>query len=310
MTKGDPHEIIKEAIDQNYTDFYVAYSGGKDSGIVLDFISKEYPQNFKGVIYVDTGIATNMTLKFVKNYCKDHNYKLNLLHSYDVKRKKESKYGKPGDPFTFENLVLNYGFPKASGHNITMAWLKYYPIRQFIQKKIKDNEKPAIISGVRKKESKRRSKRKSYSNHINHDGYMTFVCPLFYKSNNWVSEYYIKNNIKRSPVYKTLHISGDCLCGCFAKKEELKLLEMFHPEVFAEIKRLEKLIKEKGSLEAQNFTTWANNNKSTSDVESQTTLESAICSECFFDNDNKENDTKRFDKEMAQIEKKLEHLKP
>jgi len=304
----NPNEIIDQAINEGYTDFYVAYSGGKDSGIVLDFISKEYPHNFKGVIFVDTGISTNMTLDFVKNYCKEHNYKLNLLHPYDVKRKKESKYGHPGDPFTFENLVLNFGFPKASGHNVTMAWLKYYPMRKFIHQKIKDNENPAIISGVRKKESKRRSKRKAYSNHINHDSYMTFICPLFYKSNNWVSEYSIKNNIKRSGVYNTLHISGDCLCGCFAKKSELKLLEMFHPEVFAEIKRLEKLVKEKGSKEAQRFTTWANNNKSTSQIESQTTLESAICSECFFDRDLQEKDNKRFDNEMDNIDQKLTRL--
>ena len=221
---------------------------------------------------------------------------------------KISEYGEISQPFTFENLVLNYGFPTAGGHNLTMGWLKYFPMRNFIYQKIKAGENPAIISGVRKKESKRRSKRKSYASYINNDGKIFFVCPLFFKSNDWVTKYWIENNIKRSPVYNTLHLSGDCLCGCFAKSSELKLLQMFHPEVFAEIKRLEKLVKEKGSKEAQKFTTWGNNNKSTSDIESQTTLESAICSECFFDNDNKENDTERFDNELTEIETKLENI--
>ena len=54
-------------------------------------------------------------------------------------------------------------------------------------------------------------------------------------------KYWITANIKRSPVYETMHISGDCLCGCFAKEEELGLLKMFHPEVYEEIKRIEEL---------------------------------------------------------------------
>ena len=308
MNEKTPNEIMVEIIGQGLTDFYVAYSGGKDSGIVLDYITKEFPENFRGVIFVDTGIATKATVDFVIDYCKKHDYKLNILHPYDVKRKKKSDYGKIGQPFTFENLVMNFGFPTAGGHNLTMGWLKYYPMRNFIYQKIKDGENPAIISGVRKKESKRRSKRKSYASYINHDGKISFVCPLFFKSNEWVTKYWIENNIKRSPVYDTLHISGDCLCGCFAKKEELKLLEMFHPEVFAEIKRLEKLVKEKGSKEAQRFTTWGNNKKSTMEVEAQSTIENTVCTECFFDREETDEDNKRFNDEMKDIDKKINKL--
>ena len=74
------------------------------------------------------------------------------------------------------------------------------------------------------------------------------------------------------------------------------------------VRSLEKLVKEIGSKEAQRFTTWANNNKSTSQIESQTTLETAICSECFFDRDLQEKDNKRFDNEMDNIDQKLTRL--
>ena len=301
----DPNEILDQAISQGIRDFYVAYSGGKDSGIVLDLISKEFPKNFRGVIFVNTGIATKATVEFVKDYCKKHDYKLNMLYPHDVKRKKISKYGKIGDPFTYENRILYHGFPMSGSHNITMAELKFYPMRTFIGKKIKDGEKPAIISGVRKKESTRRNTRKSYSKYINCDGNVIFVCPLYFKSNDWVTKYWIENDIKRSPVYETLHISGDCLCGCFAKKDELKLLEMFHPDVFKKIKDLENEIKIKGTKEAKKYSTWGNGGN-TKDIESQTTIESAVCSDCFFDHKETDKDTKRFNDEFDDIETKLE----
>ncbi len=306
-----PNEILDEAIGRGFTDFYVAYSGGKDSGIVLDLISKEYPDNFKGVIFVDTGIATNDTIEFVKDWCDKHKYPLNMLHASDVKRVRKSEYGKIGDPFTFENLVLNFGFPTAGGHGLTMGWLKYYPMRKFIHGKIKDGENPCVISGVRKKESKRRSKRKSYQEYINQDGKMTFVTPLYYKSNDWVMKYYITHDIKRSPVYETLHISGDCLCGCFAKESELELLKMFHPEVYKEIQRLEKLVRERGTEEAQRFLTWGNHDKSTLHVESNDAIESAVCSECFFDNgDKNEGDDTSYLHERTPEEKAKMTLTP
>ena len=152
----------------------------------------------------------------------------------------------------------------------------------------------------------RKTKAKKY---IYNDGKMWFISPLYYKSNDWVMKYFIENDIKRSPVYETLHISGDCLCGCFAKKEELKLLEMFHPEVFTEIKRLEKLVKEKGSPEAKENSVWGIHNQTTESVEAQDNLEAYVCSECFFDNTGKEADTKRFNDEMEDIDKKLVKMK-
>ena len=83
---------------------------------------------------------------------------------------------------------------------------------------------------------------------------------------------------------------------------------MFHPEVFAEIKRLEKLIKEKGTDEAKKYSTWGNNKQSTTEVESQSTIEDMVCTECFFDRDATDKDTKKFNDEMSDIDRKLDKL--
>ena len=307
MKEKTPNEIMDEAIELGLTDFYVAYSGGKDSGIALDFMAKEFPQYFKGVVFVNTGIAIPETVKFVEDYCKERDYTLYHLHAEDVKRKKPSKYGKVGDSFSYENLVMNYGFPQQGLHTITMRWLKIFSIRKFISDRIKNGEHPAIISGIRKNESKRRSVAKNRK-YIHQDGKMWFVSPLYFKSNDWVYRYFIENNIKRSPVYDTIHISGDCLCGCFAKKGELKLLEMFHPTVFAEINRLEKLVKDKGSEDAQKHKTWGVFKQST--LSKQAQLQDYVCNDCMIDNQQEiESDTKRFNNEMADIDKKLVNMK-
>ena len=301
----EPNEILDQAIKEGLSDFYVAYSGGKDSGIALDLTAKEFPQYFKGVVFVNTGIATKETVNFVESYCKQRNYPLYHLHAKDVKRKKDSKHGKINEQFDYENLVLNYGFPKEGLHTVTMRWLKLFSIRKFIFERIAMGEKPAIISGIRKNESARRkTKAKKY---IYNDGKMWFISPLYFKSNEWVYDYFIKEDIKRSPVYETLHISGDCLCGCFAKKDELKLLEMFHPDVFTELKRLEKLIKEKGTDEAKKYSTWGNSGN-TKDIESQTTIESFVCTDCILDRATTDDDTKKFNDELENIEAKLESL--
>ena len=307
-----PDEIIQEALGKGITDFYVAYSGGKDSGIALDFMAKNYPNLFRGVVFVDTGIGIADTKKFIIDFCSRKNYPLTIMNPSDVIRTKTTSRGKPGEVFSYEKLVLTYGFPRQAFHTVTMQHLKYFPIRKFIYDKIRAGENPCIVGGIRKKESKRRKIK--WSKYLYNDQKMWFVSPLFFKSNGWVYDYFITNKIERSPVYEFLELSGDCLCGAFATHSELKLIQQFYPETFNEIKRLEKLIQEQGTDVAKRNCKWGKYEQSTQDIESQTTMdgfvdkniESIICSDCSLD--DKEQDTKRFDDEMADIKKKLEAL--
>ena len=302
----EPKEILQIAIkDWNRDSFYVAYSGGKDSGIALDMVVKLYPKYFKGVVFVNTGIATDATINFVKEFCNKRNYPLFVLCPEEVIRKKQD-----GLIYSYENLVLKYGFPTQGGHLMTMLWLKYWPMRQFIEGRIKKGERPCLISGIRKKESARRLHNKNSSaTAINQDNKMIFVKPIYFKDNNWVMKYFIENDIKRSPVYETLHISGDCLCGCFATREEAKLLQMFHPEVFEKIKNIEKKLKTINSKYSRNFGTWGNTKlESISEIENQSTIEEFVCNECATDRQLTSNDTERFNDELEEIDQKCQNL--
>lgn len=305
LIEKTPREIIDEAIQAGRRDFYVAYSGGKDSGIALDIFAKEYPEYFRGVVFAETGIGTDATTEFIKKYCKDRNYPLFIVKPEDVIRKRNTHRGKKGESYSYEALVLNYGFPKQPFHTVTMRHLKFFPLRKFIYDKTNAGEKPCIVGGIRKNESARRKMK--WNKYFYNEGKMFFVSPIFFKSNEWVYEYFIKHDIKRSPVYETLHISGDCLCGCFAQKEELDLLKTFHPEVYDKIHELEKKIHEKGTDEAKENSTWGVHGQSTHSA--QDGAENFICNDCFFDSDGKEEDTKRYDNEFQDIENKLKNLK-
>lgn len=323
-----PQEILDAAIAKGITDFYVGYSGGKDSGIVLDIISQTHPKNFKGVLFCDTGIGTIETKNFVIEKCKENNYPLHILSPQNIlycancrpsliNRTKNfndkicPKCKNEGVPLSYENMVLRWGFPSAYSHPQTMAWLKWHSIVQFILMKEELGEKPAVMSGIRKKESKRRNRNFNdwYDKHDN----ITFIKPIFFKDNNWVMKYFIEHDIKKSPVYQTLHSSGDCLCGCFGKTQDLKLIQMFHPSVFNEIKRLEELIKKDGTPNAKKYGLWGNTRNdiygsSTKDIIAQTNLEDFICNDCILDHKSTSADNKKFMDDLNNIEKKIEMI--
>jgi len=72
----------------------------------------------------------------------------------------------------------------------------------------------------------------------------------------------------------------------------LDLLKMFHPEVYEEIKRIEKLIPTKGTDAAKKWCTWGNHNKTTLGVEAQDDTEAMVCTECFHDQTQDESKAK------------------
>ena len=83
---------------------------------------------------------------------------------------------------------------------------------------------------------------------------------------------------------------------------------MFHPKTFTEIKRLEKLLKAKGTDYAKKYSTWGNHKQTTDDIKAQTTIESYLCSDCILDRSATDDDTKKFNDEFENIEAKLDKL--
>jgi hypothetical protein len=199
-------------------------------------------------------------------------------------------------------------------------------MRKLIYKFYEMGRKPAIMSGVRKAESVRRGI--NASEEIYADGKMIFISPVLYKSDSWMYQYYISHGLKRSPVYDTLHISGDCLCGCYSKPGEAKLIQIFHKKAARFIQHLEDKVKKiRGPDGSTLFSTWGKQAGMTHAEEQQTLdsfidwqlhklkemeveevnsdVASIICNECIVTQPDNSDD---IENEIADLDAKLKRL--
>jgi 3'-phosphoadenosine 5'-phosphosulfate sulfotransferase (PAPS reductase)/FAD synthetase len=94
-----------------------------------------------------------------------------------------------------------------------------------------------LASGVRLGESRRRMGTAKPESRL--EG-MRCVAPILGWTTARVWDYIHANGIEISPAWWNLHISGDCLCGAFARPEEIYLIETFYPEVAARLRGLER----------------------------------------------------------------------
>jgi len=199
-------------------------------------------------LYCKTGISTKENFEFVKKQCDKHGWKLNIVE--------------PLPHETYEDFVRKFGFPKQGIHSAIMGYLKWHPIRKFVRE-----NKVLLISGRRKKESKRRMKLSQYIE--NPEKNMYICAPLFFWTTEQVWNYINDNKLDICPVYQTLHLSGDCLCGAFSELGESQLIQTFHPDLAKQIEELEIKYKSK----------WGNQTSMTG-AKFQSKLVDYICNDC------------------------------
>lgn len=246
--------IIEQArAESGIQKFVGLFSGGKDSLVACHLLSKMGILN--EVLYCKTGIGLSDNLSYVIDTCKQYHWRLHIEE--------------PEPRFSYESYIKRWGFPSAQNHSVVMGWLKWYSMRRFEKKH--RGEHIGFVSGVRQKESRRRFK--THKQAMDHpEKHLYFIKPLFDWTDLQVHEYIRDHKLHKCPVYQTLHLSGDCLCGCFAELHESKLIAIFHPEMAQRIKGLEEKYGGK----------WGSNNGGMSmrGAMKQETLDSLVCYEC------------------------------
>jgi len=198
----------------------VLYSGGNDSTVLAHL----FKDTATCAVHANTTIGIEQTRQFVRDTCRD--WDLPLKEYY------------PPQGSTYRDLVLDQGFPGPGMHYKMYQRLKERCLRQARKEFVTRprQQRVVFLAGRRRTESARRANVPE----MDRVGSIVFISPLV----NWTKtdlqtyrEYH--GDVPRNEVSDLIHMSGECLCGAFAHKDELSEIEMFFPEVADEIRHLE-----------------------------------------------------------------------
>lgn len=255
-------KVIGEYGEEN---FYLAFSGGKDSTVLSALVDMAIPNNTIPRVFTDTGIEFKLIRQFVEREReREHSWELvvikptknikNMLNEdgYPFKSKKHSevlsRYQRSGkinsvlqylgeredkEPWSPRNscpIKLRYQFTDDFNMKVSDKCCKRLKIDP-INKWIKENNKPYGIVGLMASEGGRRSSTVCLA-FIN--GRLNNFHPLVNATKEWEDWVIDKYNIEISDIYKepyNLKRTGCKGCPfCVKLQDELDMLEKYFPE--------------------------------------------------------------------------------
>ena len=221
-------QIVSDAIAMfDPVKVYVLLSGGKDSTVV-SHLTAQSGSRLDAVVHINTGIGVEQTRKYVRSFAEWLKVPLIEKHS----------------PKTYEELVLQHGFPGPAAHRYMYSWLKERSLRE-VRREAQNSGggRVMFITGVRLDESKRRM---GYVTPIQRQGNTVWVAPILEFTSKDIWDYRDEHQLPRNEVVDVLHMSGECLCGAFSKPGELDYIGHFYPDIVNRIRLLERRAHEQG----------------------------------------------------------------
>jgi 3'-phosphoadenosine 5'-phosphosulfate sulfotransferase (PAPS reductase)/FAD synthetase len=228
-------EIVQMALDQHQGAHRIAgtcvlFSGGNDSTVLAHLMRKHATH----AVHCNTTIGIEETRQFVRDVCKQ--WGLPLLEEVA--------------PVTYRELVLDQGFPGAGHHFKMFQRLKERGLRQARRKIVTDPRKERVLflAGRRRQESARRANIPLHER----EGSTIWASPIALWTKPDMATYRLMNRytdpVPLNEVSEKIHMSGECLCGSFAKPGELEEIGAWFPEVKAEIEALEAEVRALGKF--------------------------------------------------------------
>jgi 3'-phosphoadenosine 5'-phosphosulfate sulfotransferase (PAPS reductase)/FAD synthetase len=226
--------ILLDAIEQHKpAHIFGLLSGGHDSLTVTHFANAVH--KLDAIIHIDTGIGIPETQQFVVDVCQQYGWPLKIYRATE-----NTKADGTPDPQVFENIVLENGFPGADAHRFMYIKLKERQVNRVCRE---HPGKVMLISGVRKAESNRRM---GTAQEVQKTGNRIWVAPFLHLTSDELEAYRAENSLPSNPVKELLCMSGECLCGAYAKPNELKEIETWFPAVGKRLRDLEQKVRAAG----------------------------------------------------------------
>lgn len=188
------------------------FSGGKDS-LVLAHLMRDRTDYFG---HANTGIGIEQTREFVRE--TSARWGVPLLERT------------PALGRTFEDYVLQNGFPGPGRHGYIYARIKGSPFEQINRELVPNpyRERVLFVGGRRFTESERRKGRKIPVWERRKS--IVWVSPLRGWTNMDLAAYRRRHpDLPRNAVADEIDMSGECLCGAFAQPGELDRLRAYPP---------------------------------------------------------------------------------
>lgn len=224
----DAYAIIEEAMAEHgpIERTFLLLSGGNDSMVLLDTCATWADD----IVHINTGIGIEETTEFVRQVVADRGDVLTELHP----------------PIPYEELVLGrwQGFPGPGAHRFTYTMLKERCVEALLRAhRTKRGQRFMLLTGARAGESQRRM---GNAEAIRREGGQVWVNPLVNWSNDLMRLYRGVYGLPENEVTKHLHMSGECLCGAFAKPGEIDMIGLFYPAFVERVRSLEAKAREAG----------------------------------------------------------------
>jgi 3'-phosphoadenosine 5'-phosphosulfate sulfotransferase (PAPS reductase)/FAD synthetase len=250
------HALVDEVLASNPADHVIGlFSGGGDSSILAHLMRRRV----HSLAHIDTGIAVPATRRYVEAVCAEWGVPLRIAQPDD--RYDDLVLGKV--KAKTKDRAVWVGFPGPAGHYLMYVRLKERALdalrRELVGPRGKSGQ-IVFLAGMRWGESDRRFRNAEETDRA---GAITWCSPIVYWTDSHVAEYrsrYLCNDVHEhaehrlcrpaalpmSEVTEHLHMSGDCLCGAFAKPGELDEISFFYPDVGARIRALQDQVEAAG----------------------------------------------------------------
>lgn len=279
MTKPEREQRVREllglahwTVDRALEKFFVKhslaamavmYSGGNDSTTLAHIFRHRADM----AIHANTGIGIEQTRQFVRETCAT--WGLPLMEK------------SPKEKDSYRQQVLDVGFPGPGQHFKMFQRLKERCLEQARSEVVKNpyRERILFLGGRRRSESARRSTITTWDRHRS----MCYASPLTMWTKLDLNTYRLMaGDVPANQVSDLIHMSGECLCGAFAEKDELDMIAEWFPEIREQIEELEALIAHREDIpEPRRTWGWGAYRRDLQAMKQQGRFKSgAMCSSC------------------------------